>query len=73
MTTEPDSHRLLTVAETCDRLRISRPTFYALVRTGRLRSITIGRARRVPISAIEQFVTDAMDAQAHQDRESGVL
>jgi len=68
MTAAPDSHRLLTVAEACAQLRISRPTFYALVRTGRLRTITIGRARRVPVSAIDQFVADAVDARSQQTR-----
>jgi excisionase family DNA binding protein len=68
MTTDEDPHRLLTVAEACERLRISRPTFYSLLRAGRLRTITIGQgqerqARRIPISAIERFVATELDAQ----------
>jgi len=66
MSVDPDPHRLLTVAEACDRLRISRPTFYGLVRTGRLRTITIGRARRVPLSAIDQFVDAELAAQVRR-------
>lgn len=67
MTSDNDSHRLLTVAETCERLHISRPTFYGLVHSGALQTITIGRARRVPLSAIAQFV----DAQLATDGRPG--
>jgi excisionase family DNA binding protein len=47
---------LLTVAEACTALRISRWTLYRLIHTNQLRTVKIGTARRVPAAAIEQFV-----------------
>lgn len=47
---------LLTVNEACGRLRISRPTMYQLLNSGRIASIRIGRARRIAVRALEEFV-----------------
>ncbi|MDK1476996.1 helix-turn-helix domain-containing protein [Streptomyces sp. 549] len=48
---------LLTVPEVMVRLRLGRSTVYDLIRSGRLTSITIGRARRIPASALREFIT----------------
>ncbi|WP_329273822.1 helix-turn-helix domain-containing protein [Streptomyces sp. NBC_01451] len=48
---------LLTVEEAARRLRIGRTTCFALIRTGELESIDIGRLRRVPADAVPEFVT----------------
>ncbi|MBO3673947.1 MULTISPECIES: helix-turn-helix domain-containing protein [Streptomyces] len=42
---------LLTVEEAARRLRIGRTTCFALIRSGELESIDIGRLRRVPADA----------------------
>ncbi|MCQ8835010.1 MULTISPECIES: helix-turn-helix domain-containing protein [Streptomyces] len=47
---------LLTVPEVMARLKIGRSTVYDLIRSRRLRSITIGRARRVPAAALRDFI-----------------
>ncbi|MFD9486684.1 helix-turn-helix domain-containing protein [Streptomyces sp. NPDC059991] len=47
---------LLTVPEVMARLKISRSTVYDLIRTRRLASITIGRARRIPAQALTALV-----------------
>ncbi|WP_035805832.1 helix-turn-helix domain-containing protein [Kitasatospora mediocidica] len=47
---------LLTVPEVMARLKISRSTVYDLIRTRRLASITIGRARRIPTHALYTLV-----------------
>ncbi|MEU9131810.1 helix-turn-helix domain-containing protein [Kitasatospora sp. NPDC048540] len=47
---------LLTVPEVMARLKISRSTVYDLIRTRRLVSITIGRARRIPAHALTALV-----------------
>ncbi|MFF8993633.1 helix-turn-helix domain-containing protein [Streptomyces sp. NPDC014983] len=47
---------LLTVPEVMARLKISRSTVYDLIRTRRLASITIGRARRIPAHALTALV-----------------
>ncbi|MGY5132588.1 helix-turn-helix domain-containing protein [Streptomyces nigrescens] len=47
---------LLTVPEVMKRLRLGRSTVYDLIRSHRLVSITIGRSRRVPASALHEFI-----------------
>ena len=47
---------LLTVPEVMARLKISRSTVYDLIRTRRLASFTIGRARRIPANALNALV-----------------
>jgi excisionase family DNA binding protein len=51
-----DAKRLLTIKEASDRLGLSRSTVYPLVMTGQVQSVKIGRARRIPVSAIDEFV-----------------
>jgi excisionase family DNA binding protein len=52
-----DQPRLvLTVEEAAQRLCISRTVMYALVSSGAVRSIRIGRLRRVPADALSEFV-----------------
>lgn len=48
--------RLLSVAEVCDRLGIGRTSLYMAIRRGELRSVTIGRRRLIPVSALESYV-----------------
>jgi excisionase family DNA binding protein len=48
---------LLTIEEAAERLSMGRTKVYELVRSGRLESVTIGRSRRVPVAALEPFVT----------------
>jgi excisionase family DNA binding protein len=47
---------LLTVNEACESLQLSRPVLYGLIHSGQLESITIGRSRRIPFSALEDFI-----------------
>lgn len=60
----PEGVLLLTVAQVCERLQISRPTFYGLIHSGRLKSLTIGRARRVPLTDLEAFIEEAVTESA---------
>jgi excisionase family DNA binding protein len=48
---------LLTVEEAADRLRIGRTTMYALVSSGVVESVKVGRLRRVPIECVDAYVT----------------
>lgn len=48
--------RLLTVEQFADRIAVSRATAYRLVGTGELRSLKVGRCRRIPAEAVEEFV-----------------
>jgi excisionase family DNA binding protein len=47
---------LLTIPEAAERLRIGRSTAYELIAAGRLETVHIGRACRVPAEALEHFV-----------------
>ena len=56
---------LLTVSEVAARLGLGRSTIYEMVMRGDIPSIKIGRARRIPASALEVFVTECLnDAMA---------
>ncbi|WP_255950152.1 helix-turn-helix domain-containing protein [Streptomyces odontomachi] len=50
------SEELLTVPQVMARLKVGRSTVYDLIRSRRLPSLTIGRARRVPASALRDFI-----------------
>ncbi|MFB8201249.1 helix-turn-helix domain-containing protein [Kitasatospora purpeofusca] len=54
----------MTVPEVMARLRLGRSAVYDLIRTNRLRSITIGRARRIPYSAYRSFVASRLEEAA---------
>ncbi|MFE0376418.1 helix-turn-helix domain-containing protein [Streptomyces inhibens] len=53
----PDD-QLLTVKEVMARLRLGRSTVYDLIRSHRLASITIGRSRRISVTAVREFVAN---------------
>lgn len=46
---------LLTVEEAAKALAVSRTMIFQLIRTGQLSTVRIGRLRRVPTWAIEDF------------------
>jgi excisionase family DNA binding protein len=48
---------LLTVAEAPHRLSLGRATAYQLVRRGELPSVRVGRAARVPVRALDAWIT----------------
>ena len=47
---------LLTVPDVMARLRLSRSAVYHLIRTRQLHSVTIGRARRIPLDALTSYL-----------------
>jgi excisionase family DNA binding protein len=51
-----DPTLLLTVAEAAAILKISRSKTYELIASGEIESVTIGRSRRIPTSALVAFV-----------------
>ncbi|MFD9880096.1 helix-turn-helix domain-containing protein [Streptomyces alboflavus] len=62
MTTAPVV--LLTVPEVMTRLKYGRTKVYDLIRTKRLVSITEGRARRIPESALEDYLRARLEEAA---------
>jgi len=47
---------LLTPEEAAEMLRLGRVTVYKLIQTGELASITIGKARRIPRRALDDYI-----------------
>ena len=47
---------VFTVEEAAERLGVGRTLVYALVRSGDIESISIGRLRRIPCEALDEFV-----------------
>jgi excisionase family DNA binding protein len=60
-------HILLTVEEVAERLNIGRTRVFALIKSGEIESVTIGRLRRIRPDAIETFMrrarTDSPDGK----------
>jgi excisionase family DNA binding protein len=48
--------RALTVAQVCQRLQLSRPSVMALIHSGRLHAIQVGRSWRVSEKSLERLL-----------------
>lgn len=57
---------LLTPEEAADALSLGRTKVYQLIAEGVLRSVRIGKSRRVPVAALDDLVR-ALDDQADPD------
>ena len=55
---------LLTPEETAQTLGVGRPKVHELLRSGRLRSVKIGKSRRVPVDAVEAFIAELLAEDA---------
>ncbi len=53
-----ESKRLLGMKDVQERLSIGRSTAFALVASGQLRSVRIGRRRLVPVAALDEYVAE---------------
>ena len=54
---------LLTVPEVMARLHLSRTKVYDLIRSRQLRSGTVGRARRIPESAVTAYISRLIELE----------
>jgi excisionase family DNA binding protein len=63
---------LLTVEEAAERLSIGRTKAFELIASGELESVVIGRARRVPVQALEPFIA-ALRAKCQARHPSGTM
>lgn len=52
---------LLTISEVANVLRVSKMTIYRLVHDGQLQSMRIGKSLRVPMSALDAYLSQAAD------------
>ncbi len=55
---------LYTAEEAAERLTLSRAQIFRLIATGELKSVKIGKARRISERALEEFVQLAEEATA---------
>lgn len=53
---QPSPPILVTVQDAADLLGIGRTKLYELILNGEIRTVTIGRARRVPVAALHDYV-----------------
>lgn len=58
---------LVTVDEATAMLRIGRTVSWELVRKQTLKSVKIGRTRRVPITAIHEYVARLIDHEENEE------
>ena len=54
---------LLRPEEGAELLSLPRAKIYELMASGKLRSLKIGKSRRIPMIEIERFITAEMEAQ----------
>lgn len=59
--TTADHRLVLTIEEAARRLGIGRTTMYALIKNGDIRTVTIGRLRRVPVRCLDDYVSNLLD------------
>lgn len=55
-TAAPESKILLTVEEAADRLSLGRTSVFALVKNGEIRSVKVGKARRIVAASLHDYV-----------------
>lgn len=60
----PITPEALTVPEVMRALRLSRFKVYDLIRSGQLKSFTIGRSRRIPADALRSFIQHQVEEAA---------
>ena len=56
VTLQADERLLLNVPEAAHRLGISRSRLYEIIGAGDIETVTIGRLRKVPIAALDDYV-----------------
>ncbi|WBC12973.1 helix-turn-helix domain-containing protein [Micromonospora sp. WMMA1998] len=66
--TSPDNRVVLTIEEAAQRLGIGRTTMYALIKAGQIRTVTIGRLRRVPTFCLDEYVRSLLSDPTQLNR-----
>jgi excisionase family DNA binding protein len=62
---------LLTVEEGAEALGIGRTTTFALIKNGELKSVKVGRLRRIPLDEIRAYTTRLLAEQYPTDTTEG--
>jgi excisionase family DNA binding protein len=64
---------LLTVEEAGKAMQAGRSTMYELIKSGQIESVKIGRIRRIPVDAVQTYVTSLRQEQARAASETAAL
>ena len=64
ITPGPSTTRLNPLEAAMERLNLSRSTIFALIGSGKLRTVKVGRRRLVPESAIGEFI-ERLESETH--------
>lgn len=64
----PDAPLLADTLEAARRLDCGRTTVYKLISSGQLESVKVGRLRKVPVAAIEEYVKRLRAAETTSGR-----
>ena len=59
--TAQDPPRLLSVNEVAYRLGVSRPKVYQLISKGEIEALVVGRSRKIPVSAMDEFLAKSRE------------
>jgi excisionase family DNA binding protein len=51
-----DDEALLTIADACERLSVSRTTLYGLIRTGQVDLVKVGAGSRILASSVQRYI-----------------
>lgn len=54
---------LLTVEEAAERLTIGRTSMFALIKSGAVASVRVGRLRRIPVAALDAYAARLLAEQ----------
>jgi len=65
-TSDGEGRLLLSVSEAGHRLHVSRPVLYDLIRSGKLRSLRVGRVHRIPVWALDEFIAAEICGAPHE-------
>lgn len=58
---------LFTIKEVCELLRVSRPTVYALIQSGRIQRVYVGKASpRITRESLERYLETLKQPEARQ-------
>ncbi|MFG3354232.1 helix-turn-helix domain-containing protein [Streptomyces sp. NPDC048001] len=60
----PPTPQALKVPEVMTALRLSRSKVYDLIRSKELQSYTSGRARRIPVEAVNEYMQNRLEENA---------
>ena len=52
---------LFTVEDVCERTQLGRTRIYQELKSGRLRSITLGKSRRIPVMELHRWIAERLE------------